>query len=1056
MDMKDIAETLKATLDPGMREPAEKHLDEIHKIIGFAPTLLQCIMKEDVEMPIRQAGGIYLKNMVMQFWAEREPIEVGDPVPFSIHENDKNTIRNNIVEATISAPEPIRVQLAVLIQHIVKHDYPGKWPGIVEKVAAFLQSENTGTWLGALLTLYQLVKNYEYKKPEERGPLNVAMQQLLPLLHSRCGMLLPDASEQSVLIQKQILKIFYALVQYFLPLDLITKEIFASWMELVRQVADRPVPEACDGVDEEDRPELAWWKCKKWSLHIIVRIFERYGSPGNVTSDYNEFSEYYLKNFTGPIIQILLKILYEHKEKRYVSPRVLQQTINYLNHAVKHAHSWKFLKPHMFGIIQEIIFPLLCHSEADEELFETDPYEYIRVKFDVFEEFVSPSTAAQTLLHSAVVKRKDMLSKTMGFCVQVLNNSGDQPRQKDGILHMIGSLADILLKKKIYKDQMELMLVTHVFPEFQSPHGFLRARACWVMHYFSDIKFKTPGNLKGALDMVRLRMCEDKDLPVKVEAAIALQMLLSGQDEAAQDLIKPHVKQVVMTLLDIIRETENDDLTTVLQKIVCTYVDEVMPIAIEMTQHLATTFQQVIDSDEGSDDKAVTAMGILNTIETILTVMEDQKEIMAALEAIVLTVVGAILQNNVMEFYEEVMSIIYSLTCTAISSHMWQVFHLIYEMFQKDGYDFFTEMMPALHNYVTVDTTAFLSNPKNLEIIYTMCKGVLTGDTGEDAESHAAKLLEVVLIQCKGQVDSAIPLFVELALERLTKEVKTSELRTMCLQVVIAAIYYNPVLLLETLEKMHLPNSTESITAQFLKQWLHDTDCFLGLHDRKLAVLGLSALLDTPNNRPNAINGLAAEILPSMLTLFSGLKRAYAARAAAEDSDDDSEDESDDDLEVEELGSDEDDIDEEGAEYLEKLQKTRQSMEASNEDEDDDDDDVEDDEGDDETALENYNTPLDEEDCEIDEYVVFKQVLTNLQATNPEWYAAVMSSIDEKQGKELQDVFTLADQRAAAKESRALEKKGGYQFQSLQVPNTFNFLGGLPTGVNGNVSFGSK
>ena len=78
--------------------------------------------------------------------------------------------------------------------------------------------------------------------------------------------------------------------------------------------------------------------------------------------------------------------------------------------------------------------------------------------------------------------------------------------------------------------------------------------------------------------------------------------------------------------------------------------------------------------------------------------------------------------------------------------------------------------------------------------------------------------------------------------------------RTMCLQVVIAAIYYNPTLLLETLEKMHLPNSTESITAQFLKQWLHDTDCFLGLHDRKLAVLGLTALMNTPNNRPQAIN----------------------------------------------------------------------------------------------------------------------------------------------------------------------------------------------------------
>ena len=60
--------------------------------------------------------------------------------------------------------------MAVLIQHIVKHDYPGKWPGIVDKVMGFLmQNENTDAWLGALLVLYQLVKNYEYKKPEERG-----------------------------------------------------------------------------------------------------------------------------------------------------------------------------------------------------------------------------------------------------------------------------------------------------------------------------------------------------------------------------------------------------------------------------------------------------------------------------------------------------------------------------------------------------------------------------------------------------------------------------------------------------------------------------------------------------------------------------------------------------------------------------------------------------------------------------------------------------------------------------------------------------------------------
>ena len=43
-------------------------------------------------------------------------------------------------------------------------------------------------------------------------------------------------------------------------------------------------------------------------------------------------------------------------------------------------------------------------------------------------------------------------------------------------------------------------------------------------------------------------------------------------------------------------------------------------------------------SDQG-DEKAITAMGLLNTMETILTVMEDKEEVHAELEPIVLQAV---------------------------------------------------------------------------------------------------------------------------------------------------------------------------------------------------------------------------------------------------------------------------------------------------------------------------------------------------------------------------------------------------------------------------------
>lgn len=49
---------------------------------------------------------------------------------------------------------------------------------------------------------------------------------------------------------------------------------------------------------------------------------------------------------------------------------------------------------------------------------------------------------------------------------------------------------------------------------------------------------------------------------------------------------------------------------------------------------------------------------------------------------------------------------------------------LIYQVFQKNGFDHFVDMMPPLHNYVTVDTPAFLSSEHNLLAMYNMAKAV--------------------------------------------------------------------------------------------------------------------------------------------------------------------------------------------------------------------------------------------------------------------------------------------------------------------------------------------
>ena len=60
----------------------------------------------------------------------------------------------------------------------------------------------------------------------------------------------------------------------------------------------------------------------------------------------------------------------------------------------------------------------------------------------------------------------------------------------------------VSLQRKNYRSQLESMLVSHVFPEFRSPLGHLRARACCMIHQFAEVKFSDDAHLQFVLQEV--------------------------------------------------------------------------------------------------------------------------------------------------------------------------------------------------------------------------------------------------------------------------------------------------------------------------------------------------------------------------------------------------------------------------------------------------------------------------------------------------------------------------------------------------------------------------
>ncbi|KAH8248010.1 hypothetical protein KR032_010984, partial [Drosophila birchii] len=986
MEIQHLMEVLRATIDPilKIRRAAEHQLHEMYKIAGFAPTILQIVMEATVDQPVRQAGAVYLKHLIRKCWADYKA--------FSLYEQDREIIRGVIMDAIVHAPELIRAQLSMCMNHIIDNDFPGRWPQMVSNIAIYLQNEDVNGWNGALVIMYELVKIYEYKH-KNQTPMYEAMSVLLPMIYQLMVRLLTEQSVQSMLLQKQILKIYSSLTRYSLPLEFITKEIFSQWMEICLHIADCEVPDSSH-LNDDERTEFPYWKTKKWALHIMLNIFKRYGSPRNTVSDkYLPFAEWYLPTFSQDVLKVLMKILDQYRNQVYVSPRVLSDVLQYLRRAVCHGYTWKLIKSYMEAIIQEVIFPIMSFSKSDQVLWDTDPCEFIRLKFDNFSDYATPVPAAHSLLLSICQKRKGILPKAISAIIHVITSPDADNNQKDGALHMTGTLADLLLKKALYCNQIESLLSTYVLPEFQNRAGHMRARACWVLHCFCEIQFKNPKMLAGILQLTINALLTDKELPVKVQAAIGLYRFISSQYQAEQYVVD-QIIDITKELLSITRETEIEDLSNVMQGIVCTFTKQLLPMASEICQHLAITFNMVIGSENESNENIQTAWSLLSTFDTLLSAMEEHPDALVEVQTTVTNLVTNIFQHNITDFYGITFELVYDLTTKAISPEMWQMLELIYQVFKKDGIDYFANIMPALHNYVTVDTPSFLSNPNRLYAIIDMCQTVLTSCPGDNPEWYAAKLMEVLILQCKGQIDGLMHIFVEISLSRLRREIQSAELRTMCLQVVIAALFNNPQLLLSILEKMS-QQSNELISAHFIRQWLQDTEFFLGIHDRKLCVLGLCTLISLGDAKPEVLYEVADKIMPALIMLFDGLNRAYKSRAQEEE-----EEEEDGDIDFcdETLTSDEDDMDEMGLE-----ETTDEEYEIDSE---------------------VFTTSIDDvgNEMAIDEYWTFKEVITALSAHDQDWYALLTSNLTPEQGNGLHSVVMIADQRKAAKDLKLAKK----------------------------------
>ena len=868
---------------------------------------------------VRQAAAIQLKNLCREGWAERVTYShfvEQKTQPSLLSDSDKEAVKQGIIPALLDEPEKsVRDLYTETLHTILLNDFPEKWPTLIPFLLTTIEKgvkdlPNNGLHVhNALLALRKVCKRYEYKSREQRGPLNMIVEQSFPLLLPLAQQLWKEHSLEAAMMLKQILKIFWSSTQFYLPgaddgtssIGLAKPAELQPWFDILTETLKKPLPEASTGqeprgqpVEESARNAWPWWKVKKWTVQIMSRLFSRYGVPSYADDEPAKefalyFSQHVAPQFMGPVFETLSL----RPSGQFCTDRVVHLCIGFVALAVELSSTYKLLKPYLDFILYQVCFPTICLTSDDVECFENDPIEFVHKQNSPLADFYDPRMSAIGLITDLVSHRgqdvtQGLLSK-MTEAIHRYSSSGDDQKnhiEKDGALYVFGSLSKYLLASEKYSSQIEGLLVSSVFPDFTSPVAFLRYRACWMVQQFSKVKWSDNGeNLRSLLEMILNRL-QDPALPVQIEASKALRYLVDT--DGSEATLLPVLPQLLTEYFRIMNEIGNEEVVSALQALLDRFGDHIEPHAAALVTQLSNTFSQYCTAgeDEEDDEAALAASQCLECIATVMKGICHKESMIKTLEPLVIPLVLKILGNDgdFIEYLENALDILTFLTFfqSEITSLLWQVFPLVYMAFDQWAYDYLNMMVPCVQSYIQKSPDVFLTSSAQLpegsipyiDLVVSMTVKTITNDRSTEQEcQYALSLFMCILHNCHGRIDSYIAFMNEIILGKLGQQVNSEVpyTRISIYQVIGSALYYNPQLELLELEK-------RGVTNQVFSQWLKDVPAMNRWLSRKMTVIGFASILSIPfSSIPSSLAGLLPQAIAAAVHLSNDLKEELAS-----------------------------------------------------------------------------------------------------------------------------------------------------------------------------------
>ncbi|XP_059097421.1 exportin-2-like [Tigriopus californicus] len=867
----DLSATLSQTLSPdrAVRTQAESNLHSLANQRGFPLVLLSLLDKDQVELQVRVAGAIHFKNLIKATW------KVTEDSDDKIHAEDRDRIKQLIVDMMLKSPPHIQKQLSNAIAIIGQQDFPMKWPELLQNMVQKFASGDFHLINGVLQTAASIFEKYSFEMKSQKlweeikFVLDNFAQPFTDLMNATMGLAKqhaanPDALKVIFGSLVQIAKIFYYLNYQDLP------EFFEDnitvWMNHFHELltSDNKILKT----EDEEEPGLL----EELKSQICDNI-------GLYAHKYEEEFSPFMQQFVTAVWNLLLTVGPQVKYDLLAS-----NAIQFLA-SVADRQQYKSLfedRNVLSSICEKVIVPNIEMRDIDVEQFEDNAEEYIRRDLEG-SDVDTRRRAACDLVKGLSRYFESQITEIFGAYVKTMlemyaTNPAQKWRSKDAAIYLVTSLATRAKTAKHGITQTNQLVdlsdfcLKYIIPDLQSQNvnelPVIKADAIkYVMTFRSQLP---PETIKACLPLL-IPFLRAESHVVHTYAAAAVDKILIMKKPGLQDALvssqdlAPLAEQLLTGLFGAFSlpgSTENEYVMKCVMRSFSTLKESVIPYLASLLPVLTQKLQLAAKNPTRPhyNHYLFESLGL-----SIRIVCKTQPQAVANFESVLFPVFQEILQQDVQEFVPyvfQILSLLLELHTDSVPQPYMELFQFLLMPVLWDRPGNVTPLVRLIQAYISRGPQQIINLDKVEALLGVFQKLIASKSNDHEGFYLVQSLVEHFPEQI---MDKYLTSIFRLLFQRLTSSKTTKFVKSFLVFMFLVAIKYGGSKLIQTID---------SIQAQMFSMVCErliilEIQKVSGSTEKKICAVGLTKLLcDTPEMTQGSYANFWTPILQALVGLF--------------------------------------------------------------------------------------------------------------------------------------------------------------------------------------------